>query len=152
MKTNPRRISRKKLHSLISIPAQLNNLLDSNSVDGIAVFEDLEVRPDAQRPTGLAYGPGCTYKTLTEIKNEHLGDVPLCMRYCTMYYNKHMGKPVWHISTIRNNNDEHFIVVDRDNYPKLQRYYRFTLDRFDRIFDIRGCSCSGIGGYTFDNS
>lgn len=48
----------------------------------IAMFQNLELRPDRTPPTQfLAIGPENTYKTLEEVNGEHLGDVPSRFMY-----------------------------------------------------------------------
>lgn len=136
MKTNPRRISRKKLFSLFdaSVHHNIENLLTMSGVDGVAVFENLELYVGApHNRQALAYGPDCTYARLADLKDGHLGDVPSRMAYCTMYYRKHMRSPIWFVTATEHSAKFPGEMAIRVNRGTSEQHYRYTVKRYDRI-------------------
>lgn len=69
--------------------AQIDALLLRDDVAGICIFENLDMwSSNLGESSALAYGPGCTYKTIDDLKGQHLGDVPSRFKYPTQYYEK----------------------------------------------------------------
>jgi len=104
MRTNPKRISKADLLTLFDtgLHHALEEALAHPDVTGIAVFENLEIRVEtAELPfpprVALNYGPGCTYKCLSELTTGHMGSVPSEFTYVRYYYRKGMRDPVKHV-------------------------------------------------------
>ena len=97
MKTNPRRISADELYSLLSDSSGelAYEHLRMGGTTGIAIFENQTF--DSSEFGMLAfipYGPERQHKTLAEIKDSPVGQVPSTFMWCTMYYNQCMADPV----------------------------------------------------------
>jgi hypothetical protein len=67
----------------------IDRMLEREDVTGICIFENLDMwSSNLGSSSALCYGPGCTYKTIDDLKGQHLGDVPSRFKYPTKYYEK----------------------------------------------------------------
>ena len=68
---------------------QINTLLDRPGVAGVVCFENLDISsPSLGHRAALIYGPGCETKSLTDLRERHLGDVPSRFQYPVFYWQK----------------------------------------------------------------
>lgn len=68
---------------------QISTLLDRPDVAGVVCFENLDIEsPSLGHRAALIYGPGCTAKNISDLRDRHLGDVPSRFQYPNYYYAK----------------------------------------------------------------
>lgn len=69
-----------------SVHENLRRMEEREDVTHLVVFTNLDLSSSHRgEQTAMAIGPGCTYKTLDEIKDSHLGEVPSMFQYPTHY-------------------------------------------------------------------
>lgn len=67
----------------------LQKLRDSDGVDGLVVFENVNLSSSAiGKRTALAYGPDCTYHELDDVEGKYLNDLPSQRQEPRYYYRK----------------------------------------------------------------
>lgn len=68
---------------------EINTRLDRPDVAGVVCFENLDLdSPNLGIRSALIYGPGCTAKNISDLRERHLGDVPSRFQYPVFYYQK----------------------------------------------------------------
>lgn len=86
-----KKLSRSELFETFdaSVHDRLEAMLAKDDVVGAVVFVNQMLdSSECDKTSAMAYGPGCTYKTLKEASSGHLGDVPSRMQHPVSYYTK----------------------------------------------------------------
>lgn len=68
---------------------QIRALLAREDVSAVICFEYLELSPThSGRRAAMVVGPGCTYKTVEEVKDRPIGETPSVQKWAVAYYQK----------------------------------------------------------------
>ena len=73
----------------VSVHCAIREKLQQQGVAGVVCFEcrDFCSSHFGER-TAMIYGPECTYKDLSQIDGQHLGDLPSQRKYAVTYHQK----------------------------------------------------------------
>ncbi len=73
-----------------SVQDRIREMAAREDVTHLVVFTNIDMSSSHLGDmTAVIVGPGCTYKTLDEIKDSHLGQVPSVFQYPTHYAEAH---------------------------------------------------------------